>query len=107
MSVMPASAKVWQWPAEVVSFAERFEAASYLEPLRKATLRMFPEAVELSVFLQDDPEVRELTFLVFELQVPRNAVPNFVEAQRRWVAEYLRICPSPRSCPFCFNLLPV
>ena len=96
--------KTWQWPPEVVTYAMKFNVADYLEPLRQATLRLFPTAQSLRIYLQDDPEIRDLTFLIFELRVPEADIPNWLEAYSRWEDEFYGLLPRPHQCPFVLHL---
>ena len=95
------------WTPEVLAYAAKFEVADYLEPLRQATLQLFPTAASLRVYLEDDPEIRDLTFLVFEVQVPKCDLPDPCGAKRRWNEEFFRIHTQPRQCPFVLSLLAV
>lgn len=99
--------QTWQWSPEVLAYAAKFNVADYLEPLRQATLRLFPTAASLRVFLEDDPEIRDLTFLIFEVQVPECDLPDSRGAKRRWNDEFFRIHTRPRQCPFVLSLLAV
>jgi hypothetical protein len=97
-------AKTWQWSPDVVAYAATFNVADYLEPLRQATLRVFPTASSLDVYLEDDPEIRDLTFLIFEVRVPAQDMPDWRAAHRRWSDEfYARLSP-PYQCPFALRL---
>ena len=94
------------WTPEVLAYAAKFEVADYLEPLRQATLRLFPSATSLRVYLEDNPEIRELTFLIFEVQVPECDVPNWRDAHRRWSDAFYSLLPRPHQCPFALRLRP-
>src|SRR4051794_17477627 len=98
------SAPAWQWPADVVAYAAKFNLADYLEPLRELTLRHFPTAVSFRVYLDPDPEIRDLTFLIFEVTVPERDVPNWLEMRRAWSMDFHSILPRPYQCPFVLNL---
>jgi hypothetical protein len=97
-------AKTWQWSPEVVAYAAKFNVADYLEPLRQMTLQLFPTATSLGVYLEDDPEIRDLTYLIFEIQVPEQDVPNWRDARRRWSDELFALQPPPYQCPFALRL---
>ncbi len=103
----PATATTWQWPADVVELAVRHQLDPYLDPMLAATRQVFPTARSLRVFREDDPELRDVTFIVFEVEVPRADVPNSVQAYRRWTDQLLRICPYPQQCLFTLTLIPV
>ena len=99
------SAAVWQWSPEVITFARAQGIDAYLEPLRQATCRLFPTARTLRIIKEDDPEIRDLSSITYEVCVPYQDVPDFVETHRRWVDELYKICPAPRVCDFVLSLL--
>jgi hypothetical protein len=93
-----------QVPPEVAAYSEKYGVAQHLEPFCRATLQMFPTAVDLRLSLQDDLDIRDLTFVVVALQVPLQDVPNYVEAVHRWDDEFYRSFPPPYQCPFVLHL---
>ena len=105
MSAPAPPGTAWQWPAEVLDFASRFQVGAYLDPLLDATRRLFPTARELRVFLEDDPEIRDDWHIVFDVRVPRADVPQFVNAQHFWIDELYRLCPAPLVCTFRLGLV--
>jgi hypothetical protein len=105
MSAPASTVTAWQWPADVLDFAAQHQVEAYLNPLLEATQHLFPTAHNLRVFLEGDPELRDEWHLVFEVEVPKTDVPNYLEARRRWTAELFRICPAPLVCTFCLTLL--
>jgi hypothetical protein len=84
----------YPWPADVLAFAARQKVGPYLQPLLEATRRLFPTG-EIKVFFERDPELRDVEYIVFEIRVPKNDVPDYREATRRLGAEQFRICPAP------------
>src|SRR5437016_2736191 len=96
----------WQWPSDVLAFAEQQGVAGVLEPLRQATLRLFPTG-NLKVTLELDPEIRDEWYLVFEVRVPEADVPDFVQAVYAWDAELYPLCPKPLVRLFRIFLEPV
>jgi len=107
MSTVTSTETAWQWPADVLELAARHHAEGYLQPLLEATRRLFPTAQGLRVFVENDPELRDVRFLVFEVRVPADDIPDYGAAQHGWTDELLRIYPAPRTCPFCLTLIPV
>jgi hypothetical protein len=95
----------WQWPADLIEFATRRGAVQYLEPLREMTQRLFPTARSLAIFKEDDPELRDVTSIVFEVRVPIQDVPDFIEANHRWGEEQSTICPVSRDYPIVLTLI--
>jgi hypothetical protein len=104
MSVLTPAITPWQWSPEVLDFAVRHQVDRYLDPLLTATRQLFPTAREFRVLLEDDPEINDDWHIVFELQVPMSDVPDFVQAQHRWIDELYRICPAPLVCIFRLGL---
>jgi hypothetical protein len=106
MSAPSTTATVWQWPPEVIEFAAQYQVDSCLDPLLAAIREVFPTATSVRVFLEDDPELRDVKYLVFEVCVPADDVADYVAAKRLWQRELSRICPQPMTCPIVLTLLP-
>jgi hypothetical protein len=103
--VTPAAG--WQWPADVLTYAAEQKVQAYLDPLLEATYRLFPTLQSLRVTVEQDQELRDVRWIVFEVRVPQQDVPNFVQAVHAWTAEKYRICPAPLVCVFCLTLVRV
>lgn len=89
------STTTWQWSPEVLAYAAEQGVGQYLEPLREATLRVYPNARSLHVFKEDDHELRDVRWILFEVRVPEEELANIVATSHQWSAELFRIC-SPR-----------
>lgn len=100
MSAPVRATPAWQWPADVLEFAAKEKVQDYLEPLLEATRRVFPTARQIKVSLECDPEIANDWHILFDLKVPRQDVPNFVEAVHQWNREAISICPAPLICTF-------
>jgi hypothetical protein len=96
MSAPAAVAATFTWPEDVLAFAETKQVRDYLEPLLAATRRSHPTAREIKVLLEEDAEVRDDRYIVFEVFVPASDVPDYFEAKRPWHAELFRLC-QPRT----------
>jgi hypothetical protein len=105
MSALTTPKTTSQWPADVLGFATQHQVADYLGPLWQALRQLFPTAEALRVFLEDDPEIRDDRHIVFDVRVPRDDVPDFVAAKRRWHDELFRVCPAPLACIFRLGLV--
>ena len=92
------------WPVEVLEFAAAKQIQPYLDPFLEATRRLFPTARALDIYVEQDVEIRDLRFLVFEVKVSVRDVPNFLEAHNRWGRELFRLCPAPLVFHFCLCL---
>jgi len=104
MSALPSTTTNKQWAADIWDFATRNKVDAYLDPLLESTRRVFPTAQNIRVFLEDDPEIRDDWHIVFDVRVSQVDVPNFVEAQHRWIDELYLICPAPLVCTFRLGL---
>jgi hypothetical protein len=97
MSAAATVPTAWQWPADVLAFADQQGIRAYVEPLWEATRQVFPTARELTVTVEDDPELRDDRYIVFDVRVPHQDIPDFVEAKHNWNRAFFRICPAPLS----------
>ena len=107
MSAPVTQATGWQWPAEVLTYAAERGVQAYLDPLREALYRVFPTLQSLRVFVEQDQELRDVRCIVFEVAVPEQDIPDFVQAMHVWSREKFRVCPAPLVCEFCLTVLPV
>jgi hypothetical protein len=82
------------YPTEVLEFAAKHNVLRGLEPLRQATMRLFPTGT-LRVTFEPDPEDAELDSIVFELRVGVADEPDYLDARRRWEDEFFRCYPRP------------
>jgi hypothetical protein len=108
---VPMSALVpqatWQLPADVLALAAQLGVSASLDPLLEATRRIYPTARSIQVRAEQDPEIANDRYIVFEVCVPQEDISDYHQAQRRWTEELFRICPPVRSIPFCLFLIPV
>jgi hypothetical protein len=93
----------YPWPADVLAFAAKQNVAQYLEPLLQATRQLFPTA-QVKVFFERDMEYPDEQYIVFEVNVPRADIPDYLAADRKWRHETLRVCPAPVHWAFVFSL---
>lgn len=93
-----------QWSPEVLAYAAEHGVEQYLDPLREATLRVFPTAEGLRVFRDDDPELRDVRWIVFEVHVPEEELANFVVNCHRWSEEKRRVCSPPLGHHFVLDV---
>jgi hypothetical protein len=105
MSTLSVPETAWQWPADVLAFADQQQVTAYLDALLQAVRQVFPTAESLRVLVEDDPEIRDDRHIVFDVCAPQEDVPDFVAAKRRWHREKFRICPAPLACVFRLGLV--
>jgi hypothetical protein len=107
MSAPVTTATDWQWPEDVLALAGQQGVQLYLKPLLELLQQLFPTAQSLRVYVKEDPEIRDLQCIIFDVEVPAQDIPDFVEAKERWHRESFRICPAPLICNFSLLLVPV
>jgi hypothetical protein len=99
-----SKAAPWQWPVDVVAYAKEEKVEQHLNPVLEATWRVFPMARRVRVTLEVDPELRDQKYIVFDVDVPRKDVSNFVDLVHRWNDEEKRIVPNPRTSFFVLSV---
>lgn len=95
-----------QWSKQVSECAAKHGAGEYLLPIWEMTRRLFPAPLQINVFVEDDPEIADLQFIVFEVKVPGWHAQQMYEAERRWIAGLLECYPSPRLASFVLGFEP-
>jgi hypothetical protein len=94
----------WQWPEDVVAFAEANQVRTCLEPLLEATRQLFPTANSLHIYLEADPELRDERYIVFEVNVPDVPPPRSLEPREKWIHEMAQLCHGLLINPFHLRL---
>jgi hypothetical protein len=89
----------------VLAFAEQEQVRPYLDPLLEVTRQLFPTARNLRVYVEADHELRDVRWIIFDVQVPAQDVPDYVAAVHRWSQETGRICPAPLVSAFSLRLV--
>jgi hypothetical protein len=92
------------FPAEVVAFAAAHQAEHCLQPLLEATRRIFPTANFIKVYVANDPELRDNTQIIFDVQVSGLSLEEAQAADKQWGQELFRIYPPLRKMLFCLLL---
>ena len=87
-------------PPEVIAFAREQGVETYLPQLIDWARQIYASATRFEVFTEDDPEIANDRYIVFELDVPLT-VEQSLEANRQWSEGLFRICPAPLVCVFC------
>src|SRR5439155_11884041 len=104
MSQTPMAEASSALPAEVVTYAAKHGVEGCLHPLLEMTQSLFPCAPRLVVFLEEDPEIANLKFIVFQVGVVGRDAFQIHEAREQWIRESLRCCPPPCAFPFALAL---
>jgi hypothetical protein len=94
----------WQWPPDVLAFAAEHMLEPYLGPLLELARRVFPDARQLTVYVDQDPELRDVQSIVFDIQVVGWDLERLHAARKEWGREKFRIVPAPLICWFALLL---
>ena len=92
------------FPAEVLAFAAEHQAEGCLQPLWEATQRIFPTARFVKVSVEEDPELRDNTQIVFHVQVAGLTLSESKAARRQWHEASLNVYQPTRHLVFCLLL---
>ncbi|MHB1426124.1 MAG: hypothetical protein ACYC3I_23420 [Gemmataceae bacterium] len=89
---------------DVVAFAAAHRGEQCLQPLLEATHRIFPTACFVKVSVEEDPELRDNTEIVFDVQVAGLSRDETRAAREQWNQEMVRLYPPLRKFLFCLRL---
>jgi hypothetical protein len=89
---------------DVVAFAREHQGEHCLQPLLEATRRILPTANSIKVSIEEDPELRDNTQIVFDVQVAGLSLDEVRAAERQWDQEMVRLYPPLRKFLFCLFL---
>lgn len=89
---------------DVVAFAAAHQGEHCLQPLLEATHRIFPTARFVKVSVEEDPELRDNTQIVFHVQVAGLPLDQARAASDQWYQEKIRLYPPLRKILFCLRL---
>ncbi len=91
------------FPEDVRRFAAERGVTAYLVPLYELTRRCFP-GVEVTVSQQNDYEIPDLGWIVFEVGVDDWDLDRYRAAKDRWVGELLSSVPPADRQPFILGM---
>jgi hypothetical protein len=91
-------------PREVQAFAAEAGVAPYLPSVLAMTRRRFPDALRLTVLVEEDPEIANDRHIVIEVDVQGITAEQYVEADWQWGHELFQLCPAPLICVFRLSL---
>ncbi len=89
---------------DVIAFAREHQGEHCLQPLLEATHRIFPTARSIKVSVENDPELRDNTQIVFDVQVVGLPTEEVRTAEKQWLQESRRLYPPLRKILFCLLL---
>lgn len=87
------------FPADVLAFAAERGVTDYLVPVYELAKHCF-DGVDVTVSQAFDYEIADLGWIVFTPAVGDWDYPRYQAAQNRWVAGFMRLCPSDDSIHF-------
>jgi hypothetical protein len=90
---------------EVCEYARKHGIEPTVQQLIDVTPRLYPTARSIRVFMEQDAEIEELWFLVFEVEVPKVDVPDCLAAEKRWLDEKRKAYPYPRNHAIILHLI--
>src|SRR5262249_15333759 len=89
---------------EVPAYAASQGVVEFLEPVLEMTRRHFPEARRFAAYVEDDPELRDVRFLVLRVELPPCDPVQAVEREFQWDQELVKICSSTRALAFTLGM---
>jgi hypothetical protein len=90
---------------EVIEYARKHGIEATVQHLIAVTPRLYPTARSIKVFMEQDAEIKDLWFTVFEVEVPRVDVPDCLAAEKRWLDEKQKASPYPRNHSIVLTLI--
>jgi hypothetical protein len=104
MSQIPLARTNPAYPEEVLAYAAEKGVEEFLDPHLEISKRLFPSAQRLDVHLEEDPEIADLRFIVFRVDVADMDVEQAARTQDQWIRESRRCCPPTPDCAFVLGL---
>jgi hypothetical protein len=95
-SVLTAGAR--QFSPNLIAFAAANGVLEYLVPMLEITRDIFSTARRVEVYLEEDPEIANERYIVYDVTVAKLSVEQATQGNRLWGRELLRIFPYPRNC---------
>ncbi len=90
-------------PPEVSTFAAEQGVRAVLPAVLEMTRRLFPHA-EMSVVVEDDPEIANDRHIVLVVKAKGMPVPEALEKDWQWHGGLFACCPAPLVCVFRLGL---
>ncbi|GEM_PF-6246127 len=85
---------------EVMAFAKERGLTPYLPKLVDILHDLFADATRLSVEVHHDPEIANLSWLLFEVDVPWPTTEQAMQANTAWYRATEVVCPKPLLMEF-------
>ena len=90
----PATVRT-EWLPDLLAYAVHRQVEQYLQPMLDASQRIFPNARSIWVTLDPDPEIRDLSFITYNVRIPSMPGAEALSLQRLWTDELVRLRPYP------------
>lgn len=106
MTVVTAGPAAWAWSADVLAFARGAGVEGRLDELMRATRDLFPDAREVRVWVERDPENAAYDGVVWAVYVPMDGVEDYLEAKSAWGRAFRDVAPhDPAGLPAFYQQL--
>jgi hypothetical protein len=89
---------------EVPEYAASQGVAEYLEPVLEMTRRHFANSRRFDAYVEDDPELRDVRFLILDVELPPCEPTQAVERLFQWDQELVKICSSSHALAFTLRM---
>ena len=91
------------WPSEVERAAGQQGCAAALPKVWEITRRIFPDSPHIDVHVEDDPEIADLRFIVFDVFVNGWDASRLARAHWQWIEEKTDCCSTPNHIVLGFR----
>jgi hypothetical protein len=89
---------------EVQAYAEEEGVTEYLQPVLEMTRRHFSDSRRFDAYVEDDPELRDVRFLILRVDLPPCDPTQAVDRLFQWDQELVKICSSSRALAFTLRM---
>lgn len=89
---------------EVKAFAKERGLTAYLPKIMDLLHELFSDATKLNVAVHHDPEIADLSWLLFEVEVPWKTTEQILQGERDWNRATAAVCPKPLLMEFVLLL---
>ena len=89
---------------EVKAFAKERRLTPHLPKIIEVLHELFGDATKVNVAVHHDPEIADLSWLLFEVQVPWKTTEQILQGERDWNRATAAVCPKPLLTEFVLLL---
>jgi hypothetical protein len=91
-------------PPEVQADVARRGLGPYLPALGEILQRIFADASKMGVEVHEDPEIADLSWIVFTVEGPWKSFEEENALRKQWYHETAVVCPKHLLCDFALHL---